>query len=158
MTPAQLAAWLLSLPAVADGHGHAIPRPKVAADVFAVVALETDNPTMWAAALDTFAAMESGYRPHVAGDCPGMRAGSLLCTKALGAKSYGLFQAPAATTSEDPATQARAWIAIARKSFAMCPAHPFAPLATGRCTNWGASREAIIRAAVAVPINADGGA
>lgn len=158
MTAPQLLAFLLALPPILDGTGHPIPRPREAASVIAVVAAEQADPVFWAASLDTYAALESGYHPKAAGDCPGMRAGSPLCTKALGARSYGAWQTPAATTSDDPATQARQWVAIAKRSFAACPAHPFAMLGTGRCIAWGSRRDALIRAAVATWVEpADGG-
>ncbi len=152
VTPGDILRWLLVLPPLLDGGGNPIPRPLTAASVIAVVAASESDPLFVAAALDAFAALESGYRPKAAGDCPGMRAGSLLCTRALGARSCGAWQTPCATTSEDPATQARQWVAILKRSMAACPAHPFAVLGTGRCVAWGERREALVRSAMAVPV------
>lgn len=147
-----LLVWLLALPPVLDGHGNPIRRSPEMASIFALVASETDNPTFWAAAFDTFAALESNYRPHVAGDCKGLPPGSPLCTKAK-ANSYGLFQTPVAETSEDPVAQTRWWLALAKRTMPLCPAHPFSPLMTGgKCIAVGGHREAVIRAAVAVPV------
>jgi hypothetical protein len=157
MSVPQLLAWLLSLPALLDGAGHPIARPREAASVIATVAASEPEALFIAAALDTFAALESGYHPRAAGDCPGMRAGSPLCTRALGAKSCGAWQTPCSSTSEDPATQARQWVAILKRSMAGCPVHPLALLGTGRCMPWGARREGIIRAALAVPVPPEDG-
>lgn len=154
-TSLQLFVWLMSLPRVLDGHGHPIARPPAAARVIAAVAAETSDPALYAAALDVFAAHESGYRPSAAGDCAGMRPGDPLCTRELGARSCGAWQTPCATTPRDAAAQARQWVAILRRSFVACPEHPFAVLGTGRCIPWGASRVREVRAAALVAFPAD---
>lgn len=151
----QLLAWLTSLPSILDGNGYPIKRPVAAASIIATVASETEDPTFFAAALDVFAARESGYHPQAAGDCPGLRAGDPTCTRELGARSCGAWQTPCASTSRDPATQARQWIAILRRSMIACPKHPFAVLGTGRCIAWGMAREAEVRAAQLVPMPDD---
>ncbi|CAN5580407.1 hypothetical protein BH09MYX1_BH09MYX1_63530 [soil metagenome] len=43
----------------------------------------------FAAALDVFAAHESGYHPQAAGDCPGIKSGDPTCTRELGARFFG---------------------------------------------------------------------
>lgn len=156
MSPQLLLAWLLALPPVLDGAGHAIPRPAAAARVIADVAAVEPDALFVAAALDTFAAMESGYHPKVAGDCPGMRAGDPHCTRELGAKSVGAWQTPAAITPNDPAAQARLWVAILRQSQKACPAYPLAMLGTGRCIAWGDRRQRVIDAALLVPLPVGG--
>lgn len=153
MTPTalQLFAWLTSLPQILDGHGHPIARPPAAVRVIAAVAVETPDPAFYAAALDVFAAHESGYRPSAAGDCPGLRSGDPLCTRELGAHSCGAWQTPCATTPRDAAGQARSWVAIFRRSVSACPAHPFAILGTGRCIAWGGDRSREVEAAMQAP-------
>lgn len=152
MSPQVLLAWLLALPPVLDGAGHPIPRPRAAAQVIADVAAAEPDALFVAAALDTFAALESGYRTNVAGDCPGMRAGDPRCTRALGAKSYGAWQTPTAITPRDGLGQARLWVSILRTSQRACPAHPLALLGTGKCIAWGDRRQRIIDAALVVPV------
>jgi hypothetical protein len=152
---AQLLQWLLALPPILDGAHAPIARPARAAETIATVAAETEDPRFFAAALDVFAAHESGYRPRAAGDCPGLRAGDPTCARELGARSCGAWQTPCDVTSKDPTEQARQWVAILRRSRAACPAHPFAVLATGRCIAWGASREAEIARALEIPLPAE---
>lgn len=157
MSVPQILAWLMTLPAILDGAGRPIARPREAASVIAAVAASETDALFVAAALDTFAALESGYHPRAAGDCPGLPAGSPLCTRERGAKSCGAWQTPCAATSSDPAAQARQWVAILRKSMVGCPAHPLSLLGTGRCVAWGERRERIIRAALLVPVPAEDG-
>ena len=154
MTAGALLLWLLALPPVLDGNGHPIPRPRAAADVIAVVAIGTDQPLTYAALLDTFAAKESGYRPSAAGDCPGMRAGSLLCTRELGAKSCGAWQTPCGITPKLPMGQAQLALTTLQRSMATCPEHPLSLYGTGRCKAWpgGDARMAIVRAALLIPV------
>jgi hypothetical protein len=154
-TSLQLFVWLMSLPPILDGHGYPIARPPAAARVIAAVAVETSDPAFFAAALDVFAAHESGYRPSAAGDCPGMRSGDPQCTRELGARSCGAWQTPCATTPRDATAQARQWVAILRRSTLACPAHPFAVLGTGRCLVWGAPREREVQAALFVAFPSD---
>ena len=151
----QLFAWLTSLPQILDGHGYPIARPPAAAKVIATVALETQDPALYAAALDVFAAHESGYRPTAAGDCPGLRSGDPLCTRELGAHSCGAWQTPCATTPRDAAAQARQWVAIFRRSTVACPQYPFAVLGTGRCIAWGGPRAKEVQAATLVAFPAE---
>ena len=153
MTPVQLAAWLLALSPVLDGNGHPIPMPAAAARGIAIVAMETDSPQFYAATLRLFSALESGYRPSAAGDCPGMRAGSPLCTRELGARSCGAMQTPCATTPKDAIGQLRYAVVLLKRSMVGCVSHPLSLYMSGRCANVGASRELLIRAAVAVPVN-----
>lgn len=152
MNAAALQAWLLALAPILDGHGNAIPMPVPAARDIAIVAMETDNPPFYAATLRTFAALESGYRPSAAGDCPGMRAGSPLCTRDLGARSCGVVQTPCASTPKDALGQLRYGVVLLKRSMVACPMHPLSVYGTGRCSAWGASREALIRAALAVAV------
>lgn len=156
MNTPTLLAWLLALPPVLDGAGHPIPRPRQAAEVIATVASSEADALFVAAALDTFAALESGYHPKAAGDCPGMRAGDPHCSRALGARSCGAWQTPCGRTPEDPSAQARLWVAILRQSQRACPRWPLAMLGTGRCVGWGDKRQRIIDAALMVPVKEDG--
>jgi hypothetical protein len=152
MTAPQILAWLLALAPIRDGNGHDIPRPRAAAATIADVAVETDEPQMFAALLDVLAAKESGYRTNAAGDCPGMRPGDPKCTRALGAKSCGAFQSPCAITPVDGAGQARLAVSLLRRSFAACPEYPLSVYGTGRCQHWGDERLALVRAALLVPV------
>lgn len=155
MTAAALFLWLLALPPVLDGHGHAIPRPRPAVMVISTVAATTDDPQLFGALLDVIAAKESGYRTKAAGDCPGMRAGSLLCTRERGAKSCGAYQTPCAVTPLDGLGQTRLALATLKRSFVACPVFPLAVYGTGRCQRWGLDRMALVRAALLVPVPAD---
>lgn len=139
MTPADLAAWLITLPALLDGAGHKIPRDN--AHVVAITIASADVGTLdstsqfFAGTLDMLAAFESGYRAQVAGDCPGLPAGDAKCTRDLGARSCGAFQlsckrvTPTTTLLE----QARMAVATLKRAIDVCPEHPLWVYATGRC-------------------------
>ena len=138
----RLVAWLLSLPLLHDGTPlHApIHRPEAAVHVIAQAALETEDPPMYAALLDVFAARESAYRPTAVGDH---------------GRSCGAWQTPCARTPMGKGAaleQARLAIRIFRASFAGCPDHPLALYETGRCMEWGSHRMTEVRAELAVPL------
>lgn len=150
MSPEVLLPWIVSLPLILDKGGHPIPRPVEAARVIAQVAAREPDPAYVAAALDVFAALESGYRPKAAGDCPGLKAGDPSCTREMGALSCGAWQTPCKITPADGLGQAKLWVSILRRSQAMCPAYPLALLGTGKCLPWGDRRQRGIDAAMAL--------
>lgn len=145
------ATWLLSFPLV-NGN----PRPPEFAQALADVALETEDPRHWAAVLDVFASLESGYRPDAAGDCPGMRPGDPACTRARGAASCGMLQTPCATTPTEMSGQLRYALAIFRVAAKMCPKMPLSPYAKGSCVPWSGAAwrlHLIARAEAAPPLS-----
>lgn len=136
MNATALAIWLTSLPPITDGHNAPIPRPAKAVDIIAQAALETPAPLLFAAYLDVLAAHESGYRPTAVGDCPGLRAGSLLCTRDRGAHACGAWQGlcsalPAKASALD---QARLAVRDLSRAIDGCPSHPLWMYASGHCT------------------------
>ncbi|NBW08789.1 MAG: hypothetical protein EBR82_12270 [Caulobacteraceae bacterium] len=141
MSPAELAAWLLSLPVVLDGHGHPIPRSSEVSSAIAVVALEQSyiDARVMAATLDVLAAHEGAYRLGSRGDR---------------GRSCGTFQTACWKTPMDGAElavrQARLAVAEWRRAVDRCPEHPVWAYASGKCAaSWVARRyEQEIRAAV----------
>lgn len=141
MTAAELAAWVLALPTVLDGHGRPIPRSSEVAAAIAVVALEQTyiDPRIMAGTLDVLAAHEGAYRLTSRGDH---------------GRSCGTWQTPCWKTPMEGAElavrQARIAVAEWRRSVDRCPEHPIWAYASGRCAaSWVARRyEQEIRAAV----------
>ena len=137
MNAAVLTAWLVSQATVLDFNGHPIPRPQKAVDVIVTAALGTGAPYLFAAWLDVLAAHESGYKPSLAGDCPGMKAGSLLCTRERGAHACGAWQGlcaslPASATVTD---QAKLAVKDLMRAIDGCPNHPLWMYAAGHCSS-----------------------
>ena len=125
MTIAILAALLIALTPVNDGHGHPIPRPAGVPDMIAQVALEHSevNAQLLASTLDVVGAHESGYSAHPHGvNDHGL--------------SKGFGQTPRTSTPDDLLGQIRVtakWIVY---SWSQCPAFPLSRYATGmRCTS-----------------------
>lgn len=159
MNPEVLLAWLLSLPPVTDAHGYPFRRPEGAARTIVKVALEHPevDPRVLAATLDVLAARESRYRPHAAGDCPTLPAGSERCTRELGARSFGAYQTPIAETPPDALGQTRLAASILLgRALNACPEHIVWAFASGHCAPSRIAREyeALIAKALAVPLPA----
>lgn len=135
MNALALAAWLIAQPLILDGHGNAIARPLKAVDVIVQAANETSLPSFFAAHLDVLAAHESGYHPALAGDCPGLPAGSLLCTRDRGAHACGAWQGlcSALPASATPLDQARLAVRDLKRAIDVCPEHPLFVYAAGHC-------------------------
>lgn len=103
------------------------------------------------AVLVVFAFRESSYRTDVAGDCAKLPAGSLLCTKALAARSCGAFQTPCErTTMGDAVQQTKLALGIMATSFARCPTSPLSMYATGTCGTLQGSRISELRLTAAM--------
>ena len=156
MTAATLTAWLLSQALVHDGHGYPISRPAKAVDVIVVAALETSTPQLFAAWLDVLAAHESAYHTALAGDCPGLPAGSPLCTRVLGAHACGAWQGLCSSLPPNatPLDQARQAVRDLTRAIAVCPSHPLWAYASGHCarTRVAALYEADVTREMAVPL------
>lgn len=137
MNAPQIAAWLMHSTLILDGTPahNPIPRPSKSADVIATAAAETSAPLLFAAWLDVLAAHESGYRTTAAGDCPGLRAGSLLCTRERGAHACGAWQGLCAAlpAKATPLDQARLAVRDLTRALDGCPDHPLWQYARGRC-------------------------
>lgn len=135
MNPATLAAWIMALPMIPDWHGFPIRRPPGAARDIAIACIDSYNPARCARTLDMLCAKESTYRPELAGDCPGMPAGSPKCTRELGARSCGAFQTPCARTPAKATALYQAKLArrILDDAETICPAHPLWAYASGEC-------------------------
>lgn len=150
MTTGELLVIVLALSPVPDHLGRPISRNASAARDIAIACAETSVPILCAIDLDLLCARESNYRKDIAGDCPGLPAGSLLCTREKGARSCGAFQTPCATTPAkltglEQTRIAWKWLA---KSIEVCPDHPLWAYARGECKpSWIANEyEAIARA------------
>lgn len=153
MTRSALIAWILALPTV--NH---VPRPVEFAIELASFCIQTDAPTGWAALLDTFAALESGYNSTRAGDCDGLPPGSPKCRRfhpdgKRWAHSCGYWQTPCPQTPDDPAGQFVLAVKLFTISGVGCPEHPLALYAKGVCVPWknGEWRERIIARALLTP-------
>jgi hypothetical protein len=137
MTAAELVLWIGTLPLLRDGtklHSP-IPRDPVVTQGIAIACVEDDDPYDCASTEDYLAAHESGYHAQIAGDCPGLPAGDLSCTRAKGARSCGAFQLSCdvvkPTTSIE--TQARMAWRTWKQWRETCPKHPMWGYALGAC-------------------------
>ena len=130
-----LAAWIGGLPLVRDGHGYSIPRPHGFSETIAKAVVDMDDPAWFAANLDRLAAGESGYHTAAAGDCPGLPAGSLLCTRSKGAHACGAWQGLCASlpVKATPLEQAEQAVRDLTRARLVCPAHPLWAYASGSC-------------------------
>jgi hypothetical protein len=156
VTPATLKAWLLAQALILDGHGYPIPRPSKAVDVIVTAAMSTGAPYLFAAYLDVLAAHESGYKPSLAGDCPKMKPGSLLCTREKGAKACGAFQGlcSALPANATPSDQANLAVRDLMRAIDGCPNHPLWQYAAGHCARSHVADlyEADVSRELAVPV------
>lgn len=165
MTGAELIAWVALWPLVLDGRPgqrlprHPIPRPAAIVSVMVDAALEAEARTgvsaeTFLAVEDVQFAHESGYRPGLAGDCPGMRAGDPRCTRAAGAKSCGLGQTPCRITPPGATAleEARITLRTFERWMLECPSNPLGAYMTGSCrVGLGRFRSEEIRALLATP-------
>ena len=117
MTPAQLFALLVALPALHDGHGRPIRRPEGAAKaIVEVVATDSEDPRD-AVTLDVLMAHESGYHLDALGDS---------------GQSCGPLQTPCALLPLH--APPHAYIRLALRILRASPcAHPLYSYASGRC-------------------------
>ena len=129
MTGAELALWVLALPAWLDGHGRTIPRIPAVAEAIAAVAAEQPGDTrLMAVVLDVLAAHEGAYRIASRGDH---------------GRSCGSWQTPCARTpmagADLAVRQARVAAAMWAQAVQRCPNHPAWAYASGRCSrSWAA--------------------
>jgi hypothetical protein len=155
MNAATLAIWILALPAIPDSRGFPIRRPTRAARDIAAACIDAADPARCARTLDMLCAKESTYRPELAGDCPGMRAGDPKCTREKGARSCGAFQTPCNRTPPKltPLEQAKLAKRILDDAETICPSHPLWAYASGECkpTDTAIKYEKLIAAPIAPP-------
>ncbi len=147
MTFEALLALILAFPVLRDGtpQHNPIPQPREAAEAIARAVVDSDandpmiapefTPLEWAAVLNVWGALESGFNPRIAGDCPGMRPGARECTRERGARHCGAFALACSTTPPTMpwAEQARRALATMRHSARACPEFPMSLYASGRC-------------------------
>lgn len=128
-------AWLVSLPYLTNGGP--IVRPLEAAAAIAEAVAGEPDPARWAAALDVFAAHETGYGATIAGGCPGVPNGTP-CTRAQGATCCGAWATECRRTpaSWGFAEQARLALTMFHEHAAWCPRWPFAGYVGGRCKHY----------------------
>ena len=133
MTLVELTAWAraasLAYATLAEPRN---PSPHAAPSVLIDVMVAETADKEELARLIVYAFRESGFSvdPHLAGDCPGLRAGSRECSAAKGALHFGPWQGADASSL---AASCHAALRAMRDAIARCAAWPMALYTSGRC-------------------------